>query len=302
MAKQRYISTSIWDDDWFVEELNRDEKLFYFYLLTNEHTNIAGIYKISLRRITIETNFTKTQVLEIFKSLEKSKKVYYFQEHVIMTNWPKHQNWQKSERIHKGIRAILIKDVPQDIIERISKGTIPYRYPIDTLSKGIGEVSIPYTYPSNYNDKDLDLNSDSDSDLDPDIIIKSKSTKLNFKKPEKKEFEEYCKEINFSCDYHKFYDYYQSKNWLIGTSKMKDWKAAVRNWQRKDVEKKPHLRKAVESEIIKGCKSCGSSDMEKKLHNLIVCKSCGAFHNLKNGKWVLEVEEAIQQDDTILGF
>jgi len=54
MAKQRYISTSIWDDDWFVEQLNVPEKLFYFYLLTNEHTNIAGIYKISIRKISQE--------------------------------------------------------------------------------------------------------------------------------------------------------------------------------------------------------------------------------------------------------
>lgn len=28
----------------------------------------------------------------------------------------------------------------------------------------------------------------------------------------------------------KFIDFYQSKGWLVGKSKMKDWKAAVRNW------------------------------------------------------------------------
>jgi hypothetical protein len=107
MANQRYISTSIWDDDWFVEELDVHEKLFYFYLLTNDHTNIAGIYKISIRRIAIESGFTTEKVKAMFASLEKSKKVYYRKDHIIMTNWPKHQNWQKSDRIHKGLRAIL---------------------------------------------------------------------------------------------------------------------------------------------------------------------------------------------------
>lgn len=28
----------------------------------------------------------------------------------------------------------------------------------------------------------------------------------------------------------KFFDYYSSKGWVVGKSKMKDWKAAVRNW------------------------------------------------------------------------
>jgi hypothetical protein len=164
MAKQRYISTSIWDDDWFVEELNVSEKLFYFYLLTNEHTNIAGIYKISIRKISQESGFSSKDVREMFKTLQRSRKVYYMDEHVIMTNWAKHQNWEKSKKVHLGIRAILIKDVPQSIIEAISKGNIPYAYPIDTLSDGIDALPIPHAYPTNY----LDSDSDSDSNLDSD--------------------------------------------------------------------------------------------------------------------------------------
>lgn len=164
MAKQRYISTSIWDDDWFVEQLNVPEKLFYFYLLTNEHTNIAGIYKISIRKISQESGFSSKDVREMFKTLQRSRKVYYMDEHVIMTNWAKHQNWEKSKKVHLGIRAILIKDVPQSIIEAISKGKIPYAYPIDTLSDGIDALPIPHAYPTNY----FDFDSDSDSDFDSD--------------------------------------------------------------------------------------------------------------------------------------
>ena len=29
-------------------------------------------------------------------------------------------------------------------------------------------------------------------------------------------------------------DYYESKGWLVGRSKMKDWRAAVRNWERRE--------------------------------------------------------------------
>ena len=34
----------------------------------------------------------------------------------------------------------------------------------------------------------------------------------------------------------KFIDFYASKNWMVGKNKMKDWKAAIRNWMRKSNE------------------------------------------------------------------
>ena len=38
------------------------------------------------------------------------------------------------------------------------------------------------------------------------------------------------RDVNDFSEAEKFFDYYQSKGWLVGKSKMKDWKAAVRNW------------------------------------------------------------------------
>ena len=43
---------------------------------------------------------------------------------------------------------------------------------------------------------------------------------------------EYCKERRNSVDPEKFYDFYASKGWMVGKNKMKDWKAAVRTWER----------------------------------------------------------------------
>ena len=34
-------------------------------------------------------------------------------------------------------------------------------------------------------------------------------------------------------------DYYNSNGWLVGKSKMKDWKATARNWNRRNNSKKP---------------------------------------------------------------
>ena len=43
----------------------------------------------------------------------------------------------------------------------------------------------------------------------------------------------YCKERNNSINAETFMNYYDSKGWLIGKSKMKDWKAAIRTWEQR---------------------------------------------------------------------
>lgn len=44
----------------------------------------------------------------------------------------------------------------------------------------------------------------------------------------------YCREMGYSVDASRFIDFYESKGWMVGKNKMKDWKAAVRNWARQD--------------------------------------------------------------------
>lgn len=63
---------------------------------------------------------------------------------------------------------------------------------------------------------------------------KNNNKKYNniFKKPTLEEIEEYCKERGNNVDASKFIDYYESKGWMIGKNKMKDWKASVRLWER----------------------------------------------------------------------
>ena len=52
-----------------------------------------------------------------------------------------------------------------------------------------------------------------------------------------KDVMDYCKERNRGVDPNKWYDFYQAKGWLIGKNKMKDWKAAVRTWEQKELNK-----------------------------------------------------------------
>lgn len=42
----------------------------------------------------------------------------------------------------------------------------------------------------------------------------------------------YCKERGNAVDALQWHDYYSAKGWLIGKSPMRDWRAAVRTWER----------------------------------------------------------------------
>ena len=68
-----------------------------------------------------------------------------------------------------------------------------------------------------------------------DSSAKSTTTKRKrFEKPTLSEIKEYCIERNNNVNAEQFYDYYESNGWKVGKNSMKDWKAAVRTWERSE--------------------------------------------------------------------
>ena len=53
-----------------------------------------------------------------------------------------------------------------------------------------------------------------------------------FTPPTVEEVSSYCQERKNGIDAQRFVDYYNSRGWMLGKTKMKDWKAAVRTWER----------------------------------------------------------------------
>lgn len=81
---------------------------------------------------------------------------------------------------------------------------------------------------------------DRDRDKDRDRInIEDKSSNngadksTRFVPPTLTEVQDYIQKNSYSVDASTFIDFYTSKGWMVGSNKMKDWKAAVRTWQRK---------------------------------------------------------------------
>lgn len=64
-----------------------------------------------------------------------------------------------------------------------------------------------------------------------------KTHTANFSPPDIQDVKAYCMERKNNVDPERFIDFYEAKGWMVGKNKMKDWRAAVRNWERNEASK-----------------------------------------------------------------
>lgn len=143
MAKQRYVNTKVWSDDW-ISHLDPIEKLLFLYLLTNERTNICGLYELPLKFMAVETGIEKDMVEKVLNRFEKSKKVFHYKGWIYIVNFQKHQD-MSNDKIKKGVE-IVIESIPESV-----------------------RVGIGYPYPSN----NLNTNSNNNSNPNPNVAMQS---------------------------------------------------------------------------------------------------------------------------------
>lgn len=66
-------------------------------------------------------------------------------------------------------------------------------------------------------------------------IVKEKvAIAPRFTKPTLQDVQSYVDEQNLVMDSQSFVDFYESKGWKVGREPMKDWRAAARNWARRE--------------------------------------------------------------------
>jgi DnaD/phage-associated family protein len=133
MAEYRNTRTDTWRDDWFME-LTPQEKLAFFYLFTNESTNLAGIYKLSYRHMQLETGLDADTLNAALQRFVDDRKVVIGDGYIWVVNLRKY-NASRSPKADAAIESIL-KQIPDCDIKRAYIAcytqNIPYTYPIDT--------------------------------------------------------------------------------------------------------------------------------------------------------------------------
>jgi len=91
-------------------------------------------------------------------------------------------------------------------------------------------------------EKEIDIDKEKKKD------IKKES---RFTPPTLDDVKDYCLLRENKVDAEKWHDFYQSKGWMVGKNKMKDWKAAIRTWEKESSLKQTN-GKVSEPEWMEG--------------------------------------------------
>ena len=83
--------------------------------------------------------------------------------------------------------------------------------------------------------------------IDNNSLYKGNS---RFQKPSLEEIRGYCISRGNQVDPEQFFNFYESKGWIIGKSPMKDWRAAVRTWEKREKEIPQRKRESRKESVL----------------------------------------------------
>ena len=215
MAIYRTVSMSFWTDSKVIDDFTPEDKYFYLYLFTNPHTNLSGCYEISIKQVVSETGYSKETIENLINRFEKVHNVIRYSpdtKEILILNWHKY-NWTSSEKFRKPLWKELQQIKNHSFAE----------YLIKIFNGEFEEYGIDTTY---IDTTDTVTVTDTDTDTDNKKMKKAR----NVIPPTLVMVEDYINEHGYDVNAHAFMDFYDSKGWMVGKTKMKDWQAAIRTW------------------------------------------------------------------------
>lgn len=208
---KRFTDTKIWDDPWF-QSLPIIWKCFWKYIC--DLCDEAGVWKVNKRQAEFQIGQKLPwDKMSSFLNIDKMRVVEFKDDVWVVKDFVMFQYGEKvltsTHSFHERIRNTL------------------KRYPIDTLSN---------TLPTTLLDRVKVIDKVKDKDI---LSFEFKEEEMQGKgnastkiPPTVEQVEAYCAERDNNIDAQSFVDFYESKGWLIGKAKMKDWQAAVRTWEK----------------------------------------------------------------------
>lgn len=153
--------------------------------------------------------------------------------------------------LEDGMVAVVFEMVKQDIdyaakkyaetcARRAESGRLGgYQKQANLANASKGKQNLANASKGKHNDNDNDDDNelvDKSTNINPPNIAPLKGGK--FTKPTVEQVASYCQERNNGINAQQFVDFYASKGWKVGNTPMKDWQAAVRNWERRDKQER----------------------------------------------------------------
>lgn len=146
MAIYRQLHTTFWKDR-RVGEWNKEQKLFFLYLLSNDHTTQCGVYEFNKRYAKFELDVSSKEIDELIDFLVSEGRIVFNEktEELMIINWLKY-NSSRSPKvaavIDKELREIKTLEFEEEVIRKCKE----YGYPIKTEKPKENTISIGYRY------------------------------------------------------------------------------------------------------------------------------------------------------------
>ena len=207
MAERRMFAKTIIDSDAFLDMPMSTQALYFHLSMRADDDGFINNPKRIQRMIGASDDDLKLLIAKAFLIIFESGVV-------VIKHWKIH-NYIQSDRYKPTVYAEekSLLDVKKNKAYTLNTGECIHNGYITDTQDRLGKDRLG---------KDrLELGKDS---------IDSKAKR--FTPPTLEEVTAYCIERNNSVDPQHFIDYYTSNGWLVGKNKMKDWKAAVRTWER----------------------------------------------------------------------
>ena len=217
MANKRMFSLNVVDTDKFLDMPITTQALYFHFGMRADDDGFVA----SPKKILKIANCTNDDLRLL---VAKGYIIPFETGVVVITDWKKN-NFIRSDR-HKPTQY-------QEEMKRLS---------ISGGSYMLNTVGIPNDNQVTYQ-RETQVSIDKDSIdkeicVQPEVATPPESTPQKktsrFIPPTEEEVKQYCLENGYTLDTQRFVDFYECKGWMVGKNKMKNWKAAVRTWARKD--------------------------------------------------------------------
>lgn len=245
MAEKRMFAQSVIDSDMFLEMPATSQCLYFHLAMRADDDGFINKPKSIMRMVGAKDDDMNVLISKNFiKPFESGV--------VVVTHW----------KIHNNVRKDMYKPtVYQREMQCLTVGKSGvYEYSADTTSLQVRNESVTdMVQDSNIGKDRLDK-----VRLDKDREGKSKKSASRFVPPTLAEVQSYCCERKNMVDAERFVDYYEANGWKVGKNSMKDWKAAVRSWEKNGYSNKSTVNTAGVGKDEKDYKKeDGSFDLEQ---------------------------------------
>lgn len=218
MAERRMMAKSIIKSDQFLDMPATTQNLYFHMLLDADDDGFVNAPKSIMRIVGAKDDDMKLLVAKQF--------VISFGSGVIVIKHWKIHNYIQSDRYKPSIQ-------PERKLLEITANK-EYQLNTDHVSamdtECIQDVSVGKVRLGKASIGKVRLDKTIEGECDKPHSPKRKT----FTKPTIDEIQDYCIERNNNVNAEQFYDYYESNGWKVGKNSMKDWKAAVRTWERSE--------------------------------------------------------------------